>query len=59
MIYERLGLVEETDLNALYRRFGVKGDKIESVEDLEVYLAERTTLGKRKIRSARQRDKEQ
>ena len=48
MLYEKLGLLEERDLQSMYSKFGIKKGNVTSEADLQEQLEGVTKIGKKR-----------
>ena len=51
VLYEKLGLLEERDLQSMYSKFGIKKGNVTSEADLQEQLEGVTKIGKKRQRS--------
>lgn len=51
VLYEKLGILDESDLKVYQKKFGVKADQMDDEEALSATLADKTIIGKKKGKS--------
>jgi hypothetical protein len=58
IIYEKLGMLEESDIQAYKGKYGVKEEDLDDAESLRESLSDKSRLGNKKTRSRFHRKKE-
>ena len=59
IIYEKLGMLQESDINAYKGKYGVKDEDVDDAESLRDSLSDKSRLGTKKSKSRFHRKKEQ
>ena len=59
IIYEKLGMLQESDINAYKGKYGVKDEDVDDAESLRDSLNDKSRLGTKKSKSRFHRKKEQ